>query len=172
MSAIETILQDWSANRRNPKAQLFLASFRLAQMIRNGGRISFILGVPYLLFHRIFFEWLWGIELPWGTKVGKGLRIFHGVGLVVNDRSIIGEGVILRHCTTLGVKETGEFGTGEAPKIGNYVDIGSNTVILGGVTVGDYAVIGAGAVIVEDIPDGAIVVGNPGRIIKYRVVNL
>jgi acetyltransferase-like isoleucine patch superfamily enzyme len=52
--------------------------------------------------------------------------------------------------------------------IGNDVWIGRNTIILSGTTIGDGAVIGAGSVITKDVPPYAIVVGNPGRIVKYR----
>lgn len=168
MTVLETIFQDWDANRGNPKVRIFLVFFRLARLIRLGGPLVLLLGFPVLIVYRCFFEWLLGIELPWRTQVGRGLRIFHGVGLVVNDRAIIGDGVVLRHCTTLGVKETGEFGTGAAPRIGNYVDIGSNTVILGGVNVGDYAQIGAGAVVLNDVPARGVMVGNPARVIRVE----
>lgn len=52
--------------------------------------------------------------------------------------------------------------------IGNYVWIGARAIILPGVYIGDGAVIGAGAVIAKDVPSGAVVVGNPGRIVRYR----
>ena len=48
------------------------------------------------------------------------------------------------------------------------MDRGSHVIILAGVTVGRGCVIGAGAVIAKDIPDWAVVVGNPARIVKYR----
>jgi len=125
-----------------------------------------VLALPLFLFYRVVFEWLLGVELPWGTSVGRDLRIFHGVGLVVNDRVVIGENVVLRHCTTIGVKSTGDFRTGDVPMIGNHVDIGSNVVILGKVTIGDHARIGAGSVVVHDVPAGAVVAGNPARVIN------
>lgn len=168
MNLLENIFQDWSANRANPKARIFLVFFRLARIIRKGGAIAICIGFPVLIVYRGFFEWLWGIELPWGTSVGRGLRIFHGVGLVVNDRVVIGDGVILRQCTTIGVKETGVFGTGDVPRIGNYVDIGSNVVILGGVNIGDHAKIGAGTVVLTDVPAHGVMVGNPGRVIRVN----
>lgn len=53
-------------------------------------------------------------------------------------------------------------------KIGNDVWIGANATILKGVTIGNGAVIGAGTVVVKDIPEYGVVVGNPGRVVKYR----
>ena len=55
--------------------------------------------------------------------------------------------------------------------IGNDVWIGSNSIIMGGVTVGNGAIVGAGAVVTKDVPDYAIVVGSPARVIKYRFDN-
>ena len=52
-------------------------------------------------------------------------------------------------------------------KIGNDVWIGVNVTILPGVTIGENAVVGAGAVVTKDVPDNAVVVGNPARVIRY-----
>lgn len=161
-----SLFQDWAANRGNLKARFFLLSFRLSQGIRRARRPLLLIGCPYLVLHRLLWEWVLGIELPWGTKVGRNLRIFHGMGLVVNDRTVIGHDVVLRHGVTIGVKETGGFGTGDAPSLGNYVDVGANAIILGPVRIGDRARIGAGTVVVADVPAGGVVVGNPARLIR------
>lgn len=124
-----------------------------------------MLGIPYLMLYRVIIEWILCIELPWNTQIGPGLRLFHGMGLVVNDRTVIGRNVVLRHTTTIGVKETLPFGTQAAPIIGDNVDIGAHVIILGPITVGNGACIGAGSVVVKDVPAGATVVGNPARVI-------
>lgn len=54
-------------------------------------------------------------------------------------------------------------------KKGAQIGLGAN--IIQGISIGEYAVIGAGAVVIEDVPDYAVVVGNPGRVIKYNNVN-
>lgn len=160
------IFQDWAINSGNPKARLILVLFRTAQLLRRAPKPFYFLGIPYLIIYRVLVEWVLGVELPWNLKLGPNARLFHGMGLVVNDQVQIGSNVILRHNTTIGVKGTLEFGDLAVPVIGNYVDIGSNVVILGAVTVGDGAAIGAGSVVVKDVPKGAVVVGNPARIIK------
>ncbi len=121
--------------------------------------------LPYLLFYRIFFEWILGIELPFNTKVGRGLIIYHGQSLVVHKNVVIGDNCILRHSTTIGNARSG----GQCPRIGNNVNIGSNTCILGAIKIGDNVVIGAGSVVVKDIPCNSVVAGNPARIIKSRI---
>jgi acetyltransferase-like isoleucine patch superfamily enzyme len=45
--------------------------------------------------------------------------------------------------------------------------IGANATILCGITIGEKAMVGAGSVVIKDVPDGAVVVGNPARIIRY-----
>lgn len=163
---MSSIFQDWRANAGNKKTQLVLLAFRIAQSIRRSRRPIYMLGIPYLVFYRVTVEWLLCIELPWNTQVGPALRLFHGMGLVINDQTIIGRNVVLRHNTTIGVKETLPFGTQAAPIIGDDVDIGAHVIILGPIRVGNGARIGAGSVVIKDVPAGATVVGNPARVIN------
>ncbi|WP_417885234.1 serine O-acetyltransferase [Zunongwangia sp.] len=115
-------------------------------------------------------EWVLGVELPYKTKVGKGLIIYHGHSLVINDGAIIGDDCTLRHCTTIGNKEKSDGSFSSSPKIGNLVDIGSNVCIIGPIHVGNNVKIGAGSVVVKDIPDNCIVVGNPAKVIKKNIL--
>jgi serine acetyltransferase len=159
------VFQDWRANKGNPKARLVLTFFRTTQLIRRAPVPIFLVGLPVLVLYRVLVEWILGIEIPWNLKVGPGLRFFHGMGLVVNDKTVIGSNVVLRHTTTIGVKETMSFGADAAPTIGDDVDIGAHVLILGAVKVGNGATVGAGSVVIRDVPAGATVVGNPARIV-------
>lgn len=163
---VTDIFQDWQANRNNAKARLILLAFRMANLFKNVDRPLRYIGYPYLIFYRVFIEWVLGVELPWKLSVGPGLRLFHGQALVVNDKVVIGRNCILRHATTIGVGQTSDTFEGAAPVIGDGVDIGSNVVIIGGIHIGDNSVIGAGTVVVKDVPAGAVVVGNPAKIIR------
>jgi serine acetyltransferase len=109
--------------------------------------------------------WIFAIELPPCLDVGSHLRIFHGYGLVIHPSTVIGDDVTLRHCTTLGNKETDGLG----PQIGNRVSIGCNSVVLGRILVGNDALIGAASVVIRDVAPGHTVAGNPARVIqKYK----
>jgi putative colanic acid biosynthesis acetyltransferase WcaB len=165
---MKVIFQDWNANHGNPKGQLVLALFRVAQWVRALPEPWWLLGIPYLAFYRISVEWVLGIELRFATRVGPRLRLFHGQALVVHEASVIGADCILRQSTTIGNKTLADGSPGPSPVLGNGVDVGANAVILGGITIGDEAVIGAGSVVLKDIPARAVVAGNPARVISQR----
>jgi serine acetyltransferase len=165
---LRAVFQDLPANRGNPKAVLVLAMFRLAQVLRGDGRRPPVLALPYLVLYRVLVEWVLGVELPWKTRVGPGLRIFHGQSLVVHSGTVIGERVSLRQSTTIGVRTDGHGRPTRAPVLEDGVDVGPGVVILGPVTVGAGAVIGAGSVVVHDVPPGAVVAGNPARVTRRQ----
>ena len=99
--------------------------------------------------------------IPDSTRFGKGISIAHPYSTVLNAESI-GDNFSCIHCTTLGKKD------GKRPVIGDNVTIGCHACVIGGVHIGNNVTIGAGAVVVKDVPDNAIVVGNPAKIIKYK----
>lgn len=161
-------LQDWCANRGNAKGRLVLFAFRIANAISRIKSPWRLLFLPYIVLYRVTVEWILGVELPWKLSVGKGLRLYHGQALVINDKARIGEGCILRHSTTIGVSVTSTDYSGAAPIIGNYVDIGSNVVIIGEINIGDHALIGAGSVVLSDVPPYGVAVGNPAKVVRVR----
>lgn len=101
--------------------------------------------------------------IPFSTKVGKGITYAHPYSTVLNAESI-GDNFSCLHCTTIGKKGPGA----RRPRIGNNVTVGCHVAIIGDITIGNNVTIGAGSVVVKDIPDYAIVVGNPARIIGYN----
>jgi putative colanic acid biosynthesis acetyltransferase WcaB len=164
---INYILQDWQINKDTSlKSRLTLLMFRLAQVLKRLPVFLNWIGTIYRFFYQIVVEWILGIELPWNTQIGEKLQLQHGHGLVVNHGTIIGAHCTLRHSTTIGNKKLADGSFSASPKIGNNVDIGTHVVIIGAITVGDNVVVGAGSVVVKDVPDGAVVVGNPARVIR------
>lgn len=111
-----------------------------------------------------FSRWSTGIEIHPGAKIGRRLFIDHGMGVVVGETTEIGDdcliykGVVLGG-TTLEKKK-------RHPTLGNRVIIGSNSTVLGAITVGDGARIGSGSVVVKPVPAGATVVGVPARVVE------
>ncbi|MDB4090697.1 serine acetyltransferase [Crocinitomicaceae bacterium] len=159
--------QDWKANKANPKGRIILLFFRFCS-IGNRHLILFLLLMPFLITYRVLIEWVLGVELPYKTKIGPGLILFHGQALVINDGSILGSNCTIRHCTTIGNKRLQDGSYSKCPVIGNNVDLGSNVCIIGPITIGDNVTIGSGSIVTKDIPDNCVIVGNPARILKEK----
>ena len=162
MNFFTFIFQDWNANRGNAKGRMILLLFRVANFCATR-KIYYYLGFLYLLFYRIMVEWFFSIEIPWNTRIGRNLTLFHGQALVLSNEVVIGEGCTLRQTTTIGNRQTTDGGVSRSPVIGNYVDIGSNVCIIGDILIGDGAKIGAGSVVVKNVNENSTVVGNPAR---------
>lgn len=107
-----------------------------------------------------------GIEIHPGAKIGRGVFIDHGMGVVIGETAVIGDNVLLYQGVTLG--GTGLEKGKRHPTIGNNVVIGAGAKVLGNIKIGDNSYIGANAVVIKDVPDNSTVVGIPGRITKQE----
>ena len=105
-----------------------------------------------------------GIEIHPGAKIGKGLFIDHGNGVIIGETAILGDNVTLYQGVTLG--GTGKEQGKRHPTVGNNVMISAGAKVLGSFTIGDNSKIGAGSVVLEEVPPGSTVVGVPGRVVK------
>ncbi|XZI46889.1 serine O-acetyltransferase EpsC [Clostridium perfringens] len=103
-----------------------------------------------------------GIEIHPGAKIGKGLFIDHGMGVVIGETAEIGDNVTIYHGVTLG--GTGKDKGKRHPTIGNNVIIGCGAKILGPISIGDGAKIGANSVVLKNVPKGKTAVGIPAFI--------
>lgn len=107
------------------------------------------------------------------VNIGKGSVVFHNVILqvdcLVGSHVILNSGASIDHECSLGdfVHISPKATLCGNVKVGEGTQIGAGATILPGIKIGNWATIGAGAVIINDVPDFAIVVGNPGRIIRY-----
>jgi serine O-acetyltransferase len=111
-----------------------------------------------------------GIEIHPGAKIGKGLFIDHGHGVVIGETTIIGDNVTIYQGVTLGGtgKETGK----RHPTIEDNVMISVGAKILGSFTIGENSKIGAGSVVLNEVPPNSTVVGVPGRVVKRDDVRI
>ena len=105
-----------------------------------------------------------GIEIHPAARIGDGLFIDHGTGVVIGETAEIGRDVTIYQGVTLG--GTG-FATGKRhPTVQDNVTIGSGAKLLGPITIGHGAKIGANAVVIHDVPANSTVVGNPGHVVR------
>jgi serine O-acetyltransferase len=139
-----------------------IALFRCGHSIRSIKflPIRWLLSVIHLPFY-IFFSIITGIHLPRGCKIGPGLRIYHFGCIVLNPDTEIGANCTLRHGVTIGNRKDDH----DVPVIGDNVDIGAGAKLLGAIKIGNNVRIGANAVVLTNVPDDAIAVGVPARII-------
>lgn len=104
-----------------------------------------------------------GIEIHPGAKIGKGLFIDHGMGVVIGETAEVGDNVTIYHGVTLG--GTGKHKGKRHPTIGNNAIIGAGAKILGPLYIGDSVKVGANAVVLTDVPSNSTAVGIPAKII-------
>ncbi|MBQ1432515.1 MAG: serine O-acetyltransferase [Ruminococcus sp.] len=111
-------------------------------------------------------RFLTGIEIHPGAKIGKGLLIDHGSGVVIGETAVIGDNCLLYQGCTLG--GTGKDQGKRHPTLGNNVMVGCGAKVLGPFTVGDNTKIAANAVVLESVPANCTAVGVPARIVKQN----
>ena len=128
--------------------------FRIAQWGRQNG----VPAIPGVMFRWIIRRF--GTEISLDAPIGGGLYIAHPVGVTLFPRSM-GENCSVIAAVTIGMRNIHEF-----PAIGDNVFIGTGARLLGDIEVGNDARIGANCVVVKDVPDGATVVGVPGKVIS------
>ncbi len=109
-------------------------------------------------------RFLTGIEIHPGAQIGRFVFIDHGMGVVIGETAVVGEGSTIYQGVTLGGTSTIK-GAKRHPTLGRNVIVGAGANVIGGFLVGDRARIGANAVVVKEVPAGATAVGNPARIL-------
>jgi serine O-acetyltransferase len=105
-----------------------------------------------------------GVEIHPAARIGRGLFIDHGSGVVIGETAEVGDHVTIYQGVTLG-------GTGFArgkrhPTVGDEVMIGAGSALLGPIEIGERAKIGANSVVIHDVPPNSTVVGNPGHPVR------
>ena len=117
-----------------------------------------------------YYRWIFrkikekrGLEIPYTTKIGKGLYLGHAYNITINSSVVIGEFCNIHKGVTLGQENRGiRKGT---PVIGDDVWIGVNSTIVGNIKIGNDVLIAPNTYVNCDVPDHSIVIGNPCKII-------
>lgn len=156
------------------KGAITRRTFRVAVTIRlcqaaaaSRGPLQLML-FPLKVLHRMATH-LAAMDIPWQTKIGGGIALTHGWGLVVSEGAVIGRNVTLFHGVTLGRRDRiASDGTRltEYPVIEDEVWIGPHAIIVGGITIGRGSRIAGGAFVTNSIPPYSVVSGNPASIVK------
>ncbi len=139
-------------------------------------------GFQALQGHRVA-HWLWGqgrdtlafhlqsrmselfqIDIHPAARLGSGLFLDHGTGIVIGETAVVGDEVSMLHAVTLG--GTGAQRGDRHPKIGKGVLLGAGAKVLGDITVGDYAKVASGSVVLKPVPAGCTVAGVPARLVN------
>jgi serine O-acetyltransferase len=121
-------------------------------------------GIPILpRFLASVVRFLTQIEIHPAAKIGKGVFIDHGSGVVIGETSEIGDGCTIYQGVTLG--GTSLSRGKRHPSLGRNVTVGVNSSVLGAIVLGDNARVGGGSVVVKDVPANATVVGVPARVV-------
>ena len=139
-------------------------------------------GFQALQAHRVA-HWLWGqgrealafhfqsriselfqVDIHPAARMGSGLFLDHGTGIVIGETAVVGDEVSMLHAVTLG--GTGAERGDRHPKIGKGVLLGAGAKVLGNITVGDYAKVASGSVVLKDVPAGCTVAGVPARLVN------
>ena len=165
------ILEDIRAYKKNdPAAKSGLEIF----LLYNGLHATISYRIAHWLHtHKFRFLARWisqsskfftGIEIHPGATIGRRLVIDHGTGIVIGETAEIGDDCLLYQNVTLG--GTGKDVGKRHPTLGNNVMVGSGAKVLGPFKVGDNARIAANSVVLREVPEGATVVGVPGRVVK------
>lgn len=112
-------------------------------------------------------RWLTGVEIHPAAQLGRRVFIDHGMGVVIGETAEVGDDCTLYHGVTLG--GTSWLKGKRHPTLGRGVIVGAGAKVLGPIMVGADARVGSNAVVVKDVPEGATVVGIPGRVVSKKV---
>lgn len=169
----ETLVEDYAiVMKRDPAAKNWLEIFllypgpqaiilyRIAHLLHKVG----VFFLPRFICHLARF--LTGIEIHPGARIGKGVFIDHGMGVVIGETAVVGDYCLLYQGVTLG--GTGKESGKRHPTLGRNVTVGAGTKVLGNINIGSNARVGAVSVVLKDVPPNSTVVGIPGRIVAQR----
>ena len=163
---------------KNSMSKIFMAIFfnhafhlvffiRLGSLLREVPIFGGALGLVIEYFIRIFFS----SDISCKAKIGPGINIMHGHGIVIGSGVHIGSNCKIFDSTSFGNKDT-ETNIVEQPTIKDHCIIGTGAKIIGKITIGENSIIGANSVVNTDIPPNSVAAGVPARVIKKNISKL
>jgi serine O-acetyltransferase len=136
-----------------------------ALLFHDLAHLLYRIGVPLLpRLIAAFARVLTGVEIHPGARIGRGVFIDHGHGVVIGETAVVGDRTTIFQGVTLG--GTGKQSGKRHPTVGRDVVLGVGASVLGDITVGDESYVGAGAVVLKDVPARSTAVGVPARIVR------
>ena len=115
------------------------------------------------------YKFKFGVCLSYRATLGMGLYLPHFGGIVINDDSVLGDNLVISQGVTLGKTDRGKHKG--SPVINDNVFIGPNSVVVGGISIGRNVLIAPNSFVNFDIPENAVVSGNPAKIISMQGAN-
>lgn len=140
------------------KGFLALQTYRIAHGFHGAGRealASWLQSRSSELFH---------VDIHPAARIGRGVFIDHGTGIVIGETAVVGDGVSIMQGVTLG--GVGVTHGDRHPTIGKGVLLSAGAKVLGNIRIGDDAKIAAGSVVLGDVPPGCTAVGSPARLVN------
>ena len=107
---------------------------------------------------------LFQMDIHPATRIGRGIFVDHGTGIVIGETAVVGDDVSMLHGVTLG--GTGAERGDRHPKVGKGVLLGAGAKVLGNIKIGDYAKVASGSVVLRDVPAGCTAAGVPARLVN------
>ena len=141
-----------------------LAAYRVAHRLHKNGHFFAARAISQAA------RFVTGIEIHPGAKIGKGLVIDHGMGVVIGETAEIGDNCTIYQGVTLG--GTGKDVGKRHPTLGDNVLVGAGAKVLGPFTIGDNTKIAANAVVLTEIPENCTAVGIPAKVVKKEGVRI
>lgn len=165
---IEDVKSDLRAIGSNPLIAAISNRGFHALVVYRISRTAWIAKIPLIpLILTRMIQIIYSIDIDYRAKIGPGVIIVHGVGLVVGQGVVIKGNTKIYHGVTLGISDNGK--DQGFPTICEDVILGAGAKILGSITIAQGARVGANAVVIRDVPEYSVAVGIPAKILPRKI---
>jgi serine O-acetyltransferase len=141
-----------------------IAFYRLRNWV-NVAKPPWPIRIPLVIFCFLpnrFCEAFFSMGISPGASIGEGLYIGHIGGVIISQQAVIGRNCDISHRVTIGTSAMGREGS---PVLGDHVYVGTGATLVGKIRIGSGAKIAANTLVIDDVPEGATMMGVPGRIL-------